>query len=352
MATTKHSVTTPSQPPASLKRKNPVLEVKNLRIHYETPRGDVVAVNGIDFTVYRGEIVGLVGESGCGKTTAAMGILDLVQAPGKIKSGEVRINGIDVRKLDERQMRQLRWKEIALIPQGAMNSLNPVMRVSEQIRDAIETHKGRQPAGKVKQDIYELLNLVGLPARVYDMFPHELSGGMKQRVCIAMAIALRPPLIIADEPTSALDVVVQRVVAQTILDVKERLGVSVVMIGHDMGLLAQMVDRLIVMYAGNIVEIAPALNAYLKPMHPYTQLLIASIPSIKERKPLKVTEGLTHDLRQNPPGCIFQYRCPHVMEICRSKVPPMLEMEPEHFVACHLYSEEDKVSSYGANTAA
>ncbi len=321
--------------------KEVVLDVKNLRIHYQTPRGDVIAVNGISFKVYRGEVVGLVGESGCGKTTAAMGILDLVQAPGKIISGEVRINGIDLRKLDERQMREKRWRDVALVPQGAMNSLNPVMRISEQISDAIGAHSNHRGAVKLRKDVLELLNLVGLPARVYNMYPHELSGGMKQRVCIAMAIALRPPLVIADEPTSALDVVVQRVVAQTILDVKTRLGVSVVLIGHDMGLQAQLVDRIIVMYAGNIVEIAPVLNAFQKPLHPYTQLLIASIPSIKERKPLKVTEGLTHDLRKPPPGCIFQFRCPFVMDVCRSVVPPLIEYEPEHFAACHLYPQKE-----------
>lgn len=333
-----------SQPQASVnpRKRDVVLEIKNLRIHYDTPKGDVIAVNGISFNVYRGEIVGLVGESGCGKTTAAMGILNLVQAPGKILSGEVRINGIDLRSLDERQLREKRWAELALVPQGAMNSLNPVMRVSDQIRDAIESHTGRQPAAKIKKDILELLNLVGLPARVYNMYPHELSGGMKQRVCIAMAIALRPPMIIADEPTSALDVVVQRVVAQTILDVKQRLGVSVILIGHDMGLQAQLVDRIIVMYAGNIVEIAPVASAFQKPLHPYTQILIASIPSIKERKPLKVVEGITHDLRKPPPGCIFQFRCPFAMDICRSVVPPMIEMDPEHFVACHLYGQKEK----------
>jgi peptide/nickel transport system ATP-binding protein len=340
MATTNTPVTVQPQTPNS--QRDVVLDVNNLRIHYETPRGDVIAVNGISFKVYRGEVVGLVGESGCGKSTTAMGILDLVQAPGRIVSGEVRINGTDLRKLDKRQLRDRRWRELALIPQGAMNSLNPVMRISDQIRDAIEAHTDRQPPEKIKKDILELFNLVGLPARIYSMFPHELSGGMKQRVCIAMAIALRPPLIIADEPTSALDVVVQRVVAQTILDVKSRLGVSVVLIGHDMGLQAQLVDRLIVMYAGNIVEIAPVKNAFNKPLHPYTQLLIASIPSIKERKPLKVTEGLTHDLRNPPPGCIFQFRCPHVMDVCRSVFPPLIEMEPEHFVACHLYEQKEK----------
>jgi oligopeptide/dipeptide ABC transporter ATP-binding protein len=211
------------------------------------------------------------------------------------------------------------------------------MRISTQIADGIETHEGRQPRSTLKERILELLNLVGLPGRVYDMYPHELSGGMKQRVCIAMAIALHPTLVIADEPTSALDVVVQRVVAQTLLDIKRRMEVSMILIGHDMGLQAQLVDRIAVMYAGNMVEVAPVKEAFADPLHPYTQLLIASIPSIKERKPLKITEGVTHDLRNPPPGCIFQYRCPHVMPRCREVAPPLRELKPDHFVACHLY---------------
>jgi oligopeptide/dipeptide ABC transporter ATP-binding protein len=319
--------------PASAK-KEVVLDVKNLHIHYETPRGDVIAVNGISFKVYRGEIVGLVGESGCGKTTAAMGILQLVQSPGRILGGEILINGKNLLGLNEHELRQRRWRDLSLIPQGAMNSLNPVMKVKDQIADGITTHEGRQDGKKLKKRILELFALVGLPERVYDQFPHELSGGMKQRVCIAMAIALSPPLIIADEPTSALDVVVQRVIAQTLLDVKNRLGVSMILIGHDMGLQAQLVDRIIVMYAGNIVEVAPVAQAFENPLHPYTQLLIASIPSIKERKPLKITEGITHDLRNPPPGCIFQFRCPEIMDDCRKDVPPLVEVEPEHFVAC------------------
>jgi peptide/nickel transport system ATP-binding protein len=313
------------------------LQVKNLRIHYDTPRGDVIAVNGINFHVYRGETLGLVGESGCGKSTTVMGILRLVQSPGRIVSGEVVLNGTDIMALPEARLREVRWNKISLIPQGAMNSLNPVMRIKDQIADGITTHELGLHGEPLKERILELLNLVGLPGRVYDLFPHELSGGMKQRVCIAMAIALNPALIIADEPTSALDVVVQRVVAQTLLEVKRRLGVSMILIGHDMGLQAQLVDRIAVMYAGNIVEIAPVKKLFEEPLHPYTQLLIASIPSVKERKPLKITEGLTHDLRNPPPGCIFQFRCPHVMEQCRRIVPPLREIKPDHFVACHLY---------------
>jgi oligopeptide/dipeptide ABC transporter ATP-binding protein len=314
-----------------------VLEVKNLRVHYATPLGDVIAVNGVDLKVFEGETIGLVGESGCGKSTLAMSILRLVQPPGRIVSGQVQIHGIDLIALSERELRQVRWNQIALIPQGAMNSLNPVMRVKSQIAEAIETHQVQRSQQELKERILRLLAMVGLPGRVYDMYPHELSGGMKQRVCIAMAIALTPSVIIADEPTSALDVVVQRVVAQTLLDVKRTLGVSMILIGHDMGLMAQLVDRIAVMYAGNIVEIAPVKDIFAEPLHPYTQLLLASIPSVKERKPLVVTEGLTHDLRRPPPGCIFQLRCPFVMDKCREVVPPLRELRPNHYAACHLY---------------
>ena len=313
-----------------------ILDVNHLSVHYLTPRGAVIAANDINLYVKQGEIVGLVGESGCGKTTVAMSILQMVQPPGKIVQGEIYLNGEDIVPLSERELRRIRWKELALIPQGAMNSLNPVTKVKEQIGDAIQAHEkiGRR---ELKEKILSLLHDVGLPDRVYNMYPHELSGGMKQRVCIAMAVSLNPSLILADEPTSALDVVVQRVVAQTLMDVKKRLGVSMIMIGHDMGLQAQMVDRMAVMYAGNLVEVGPVGPIFEHAYHPYTRLLIDSIPSIKERKPLKVTEGLTHDLRNPPPGCCFQFRCPSVTARCREVRPAQIEMEPDHWVACFLY---------------
>ncbi len=316
-----------------------LLDVRGLRVHYDTPGGDVIAVNGVDFQIRQGETVGLVGESGCGKTTLAMAILRLVQPPGRIVDGQVLLEGTDVVRLSEGRLRDLRWRKLALIPQGAMNSLNPVMRIKDQIGDAILTHEGRQAKPGLRERIVKLLSLVGLPSRVYSMHPHELSGGMKQRVCIAMAIALNPPLIIADEPTSALDVVVQRLVGQTLLEVKERLGMAMILIGHDMGLQAQLVDRLAIMYAGNIVENAPVRSAFAEPLHPYTQLLIAAVPSIKERKPLRLTEGLTHDLRRPPPGCVFQLRCPQVRGRCRAAAPPLRELRPNHFAACHLYHD-------------
>jgi len=317
-----------------------ILEVSDLHVQYFTPRGTVQAVNSVHLSVKQGEIMGLVGESGCGKTTVAMAILQMVQAPGRIVKGEICINGHDIIGLPERELRKVRWRELALIPQGAMNSLNPVTRISEQMEDAILAHEKMDKLA-LKLRVLRLLNDVGLPERVYRMYPHELSGGMKQRVCIAMSVSLNPSIIIADEPTSALDVVVQRVVAQTLMDVKQRLGVSMIMIGHDMGLQAQLVDRVAVMYAGNMVEIGPVKEIFANPRHPYTRLLIDSIPSIKERRPLKVTEGLTHDLRNPPVGCSFQFRCPQAESRCRMAQPTMIEVGPDHTVACVQYQPLD-----------
>ena len=318
-----------------------VLNVENLRIHYATPQGDVIAVSDVSFNLFEGETLGLVGESGCGKSTTAYGILQLVQPPGYIVHGSIEVDGTEVLNLEEEELRKFRWTGLSLIPQGAMNSLNPTMRVKDQIIDVIESHEGKKRNAKALQKrIFELFQNVGLPNRIYSMYPHELSGGMKQRVCIAMAVALHPTVVIADEATSALDVVVQRIVAQTLIKVKDEIGVSLVVIGHDMGLLAQIVDRIAVMYAGKMVEIAPVENIYAKPLHPYTQLLIDSIPSIKERKPLKITEGITHDPRNPPSGCIFRLRCPFAWEHCAEVEPQSIFVEEKHEVACHLFDEQ------------
>ena len=329
---------------ASTQPGTPVLSVRDLRVYYETPKGDVLAVDGVDLDLFEGEALGLVGESGCGKSTAAMGILQLVNPPGRIVGGSVMLGGRDLLKLSEEQVRRIRWTQLALIPQGAMNSLNPTMKVSSQIADAIVAHDGGQRPDRLRAQILDLLRRVGLPERTYDLYPHELSGGMKQRVCIAMAIALNPRVIIADESTSALDVVVQRVVAQTIKKVKDDLGMSMIMIGHDMGLMAQMVDRVAVMYAGKVVEIAPVRAMFATPRHPYSQILIDSVPSLKQRKPLKSSEGITHDPRNPPPGCIFQLRCPHVMDVCRSVPPAQRLVGPNQWAACHLYPETPEAS--------
>ncbi len=323
----------------------PLLRIEDLRTYYLTPAGAVKAADGVTFTVNREERFGLVGESGCGKSTAIMSILRLVPAPGRIIGGKILLSrgdgdgqADDLVTLSEAEMRKVRWRRISLIPQGAMNSLNPVMRVFDQIADGITTHEGLQARSELEERIGQLLTTVGLTPRVMRMFPHELSGGMKQRVCIAMAIALKPQLLIADEPTSALDVVVQRLVTQTVVEVQERVGASMILIGHDMGLQAQLVHRLCVMYAGKVAEVGQVRDMFKKPLHPYTQLLEASIPSIKQRKAPTSIPGLPPALLTPPPGCLFHPRCPRAMAQCSDVVPELREVEPGHIVACHLYN--------------
>jgi peptide/nickel transport system ATP-binding protein len=321
-------------------RHDEVLRVENLQVRYRTPAGEAQAVRGVSFTIARGERFGLVGESGSGKSTTANAILRLIKPPGYIAGGRVLIEGIDVLGLRDEELRRLRWKKLALVMQGAMNSLNPVMRVGEQIADAIKAHSDtRTTATDLEARITTLLGTVGLPARAYRMFPHELSGGMKQRACIAMAMVLEPALIIADEPTSALDVVVQRVVAQTLIEVGERLGASLLLIGHDMGLQARLVHRLGVMYAGELVEIGTVEALFKQPRHPYTQLLISSVPSLKVRTLPKPIPGLPPSLVNPPAGCVFHPRCPHAMAICREVAPTPREVAPGQIAACHLYNE-------------
>jgi len=315
------------------------LQVKDLKVYYDTPTGDIKAVDGVSFDVYKGECLGVVGESGCGKSTAAYGILRLVQHPGKVVGGNVEVDSLSVSKLSEEEFRKIRATKLSLIPQGAMNSLNPTMNIGAQIKDLIVTHEQSISKSALNQQIEGLLRKVGLPLRVVKMFPHELSGGMKQRVCIAIGIALNPSLVIADESTSALDVVVQRIVAQTLKNVQREMGVSMIMIGHDMGLMAQMVDRIAVMYAGKVVEISPIKEFFSNPRHPYSKVLIDSIPSLKERKPLKLVEGITHDPRNPPPGCIYQLRCPFAEENCRTSSPAWRHLKDGHQVACHQVKE-------------
>ena len=312
-----------------------ILQVKNLRVHYATPTGDVIAVNGGYLNVYEGETVGLVGESGCGKTTMAMGILRLVQPPGRIVHGEVVINGLDLVPLEEAQLREVRWKQISLIPQGAMNSLNPVMRIRNQVTDGMRAHRPEMSRQELEARVFETLEMVGLEREVASMYPHELSGGMKQRVCVAIAISLHPKVIIADEPTSALDVVVQRQVMETMVELYEQLGAAVVLIGHDMGLMAQFAERLAVMYAGRLVEVGGIREVFHDPLHPYTRLLIDSVPLLDEKGSFRGIPGLTPSLLHVPPGCNFHPRCPTAREGCAEQVPSLVEVAPNRWVACH-----------------
>lgn len=326
----------------------PLLTVEDLCVYFWTGRGPVRAVDGVTFTVRRKERFGLVGESGCGKSTTAMAILRLIKPPGCIEGGRILLDGEDLLPLTKEEMRQVRWRRVALVPQGAMNSLNPIMRIRDQIADAIATHEEGSTRQEIAARILELLDTVELPPRVADLYPHELSGGMKQRVCIAMATALNPQLIIADEPTSALDVVVQRAVMQTLIDIQEQLESSLIFIGHDMGLTAQVVNRIGVMYAGKLMEVADVREIYKEPLHPYTQALIASLPSVKEKRKKVGIAGLPPFLLNPPPGCIFHPRCPHAMPLCSQAVPEYRELRLGHFVACHLYNED---TGYGAQRA-
>ncbi len=315
-----------------------ILDVRDLHVHYETSRGPVQAVNGVSFVLREGERLGLVGESGSGKTTMALALMRLIRPPGKIVSGQMLLEGDDLVAFSEEGMRQVRLARIALVAQGAMNSLNPVMRVRDQIRDSLVDHGVKLTDKAFDTRVQELLESVGLRKDVANMFPHELSGGMKQRVCIAIAISLRPKLIIADEPTSALDVVVQRQVMDTLLRVQEDLGASIILIGHDMGLMAQVVDRVGIMYAGNMAEVSEVGSLFREPLHPYSQLLIASLPSLEAKGSFQGIPGLPPSLLNRPVGCSFRARCPRAMERCAVVEPLLREVEPGRRVSCHLYS--------------
>jgi peptide/nickel transport system ATP-binding protein len=318
----------------------PVLEVRDLNTNYHTPRGAVKAVDGVSFTLYPGQRMGLIGESGSGKSTIALSLLRLIRSPGRIESGEVLLDGVDLLSLSDEEMRQKRLAEMALISQGAMNSLNPVSRVHTLMLDGFRNHDVELPQDEIEQRIAALLARVGLPPTVADLYPHQLSGGMKQRVCIAIAISLGPKVIIADEPTSALDVVVQRSVMQTLRRVQEDIGSAVILIGHDMGLMAQFADKVGVMYAGKLVEEGPVRQIFAQPQHPYTQLLMESLPSLESRQMSRGVSGQPPSLLAPPPGCVFHPRCPYVMERCRVEVPRLQFTGTDHRAACHLLDEK------------
>jgi len=326
----------------------PLLEVSNLRTYYHTPRGPVKAVDDVSFTVAAGERYGLIGESGCGKSTVAFSILRLIRPPGSIEGGAVRLNGVNIMEYSDEQMRQMRLAQIALISQGAMNSLNPVIRIRQQMADGLRSHNVTLSPAEERARIDALLQRVGLRSGVAALYPHQLSGGMKQRVCIAIAISLRPQLIIADEPTSALDVVVQRHVMQTLRKVQAELGSAVILIGHDMGLMAQFASRVGVMYAGKLAEEGPVRTLFAQPKHPYSQLLMASLPSLEQKDVFRGIKGYPPLLLKPPPGCIFHPRCPYALARCKVETPALRLVGPQHRAACHLL--EDLPSPLPATT--
>ncbi len=327
--------------------QKPLLEVKSLKTHFFTEDGVVHAVDGVDFVVYPGEILGLVGESGCGKSVTSLSVMRLVSPPGKILEGEVILDGTNLLNLSEDEMMKVRGNRVSMIFQQPQTALNPVFRVGDQIAEVLSIHQDFGKEAGRKRAV-ELLKMVGIPdaERRAEAFPHELSGGMAQRVMIAMALACVPELLIADEPTTALDVTIQAQILDLVLEMREKMGTSVILITHDLGVIAEVAERVAVMYAGEIVEQAEAGELFDNPLHPYTQGLIGSIPilgQIKER--LDVIPGSVPNLIDPPPGCRFAARClsrvKHGLRICGEADPELAEIEPEHFVRCWLYENAE-----------
>ena len=317
-----------------------ILEIKNLTAYYEIGSNPTRAVDNASLGIIRrGEIFGIAGESACGKTTLALAILRLLKPPGHIRGGEVIFDGTNLLELAEEEIRSIRWKRISYVPQSSMNALNPVMKIRDQISDSIEAHESRQSKDELNNRIEKLLMNVGLSPEITGMYPHELSGGMKQRVAIAMATALDPEVLIADEPTTALDVIVQRGILQLLREIRDRMH-TILLITHDMAAQAEISDRVGIMYAGKIMEIGRTENVFKDPFHPYTRLLISSIPRLKMRTELAWITGLPPDLRHPPPGCRFHPRCPHfIAGICDVEEPQLAEVEPGRFAACYLYGD-------------
>jgi peptide/nickel transport system ATP-binding protein len=327
------------EPQAEARTREALVELRALRVAY----GDVVAVDGIDLTIGAGEILGLAGESGCGKTTVANTVMQILRPPAHVVSGQILFRGRDLTASSAEELRRHRWRNVSMVFQGAMNALNPVMRVGDQFVDMMRAHE-HVSRRKALSRAGELLDLVGIDARRVRAYPHELSGGMRQRVIIAMALALSPELVILDEPTTALDVVVQREILQEVEALKRDLGFAVLFITHDLSLLLEFADRIAIMYAGEIVETAPSAALAHSPLHPYTQGLLQSFPPLTgPRMRLSGIPGAPPDLRDMPGGCRFHPRCPHCLPDNAalylrqtSERPRLREIAAGHSVACHL----------------
>ncbi len=325
--------------------KRPLIDMRDVRIYYHTSVGEAKVVDGVDLLIRRDEIFGLAGESGCGKSTLVEGLLRLIKPPGHVKSGSVTFyhtedQPVDLLKVSNTELRNLRWKHVSYVPQGAMNALNPVMRIGDQVVDAIRAHTSMDRR-EIMNRVLELLKMVGLPPTVARQYPFELSGGMRQRVTIASAVSLQPDLLVADEPTTALDVNIQRVILQELKEIREQLGLAIIYVSHDMAVHAELADRMGIMYAGGVVEVGNTNDIFKRPLHPYTQGLIGSIPKVGgERKRLEGIPGLAPSPLAWPSGCKFHPRCPVALESCRDRVPVLREIEPGRQVACHLYDDK------------
>lgn len=316
-----------------------LLEVKNLRTYFDTTKGDYKAVDDASFELGYGEALGLVGESGCGKTTCALSIAKLLPKEGRVAGGQILLEGTDILKLSDEEVRAKRWKEVSIIFQGAMNALNPVMRVGDQIAEAIVLHE------KLKQEdallrAGELFELVEMPRDRINNYPHEFSGGMKQRAMIAMALACNPKLVIGDEPTTALDVMVQAQILNLLEKLRRELNMGLILITHDLSILGETCDKIAVMYGGKIVEVGTVEDIFDHTSHPYTERLIACFPNIGKEKVIPGgIQGTPPNMFDPPTGCSFHPRCHKAVDICKTEVPTQIKISEKHFSACHLCRE-------------
>ncbi|WP_425086401.1 ABC transporter ATP-binding protein [Streptomyces liangshanensis] len=322
----------PAATPFTQDSTDVVLDVRDLRVEYVGESGRTPAVSDVSFTLRRGEVLGIAGESGSGKSTLAYAITRLHKPPAEISRGEIHYTKpdgttVDVLAMDEDELRGFRWEELSIVFQSAMNALNPILRIGAQIEDVIVAHRPKMDARERAARVVELLGIVGIPADRANSYPHELSGGMRQRAMIAVGLALDPEIIVMDEPTTALDVVIQRQIIEKIMELKDRLGFSVVFITHDLSLLIELSDTIAVMYGGKVVEMAPADDFYRRPQHPYSRGLLGSFPTLGgPKRELTGIIGSPPDLRRLPSGCAFAPRCPHAFDACATQVPPLLQV--------------------------
>jgi len=338
-----------------------LLEVEGLKTYFHTHEGIVRAVDDVSFHIDEGETLGVVGESGCGKSITALSIMQLVPKPrGRIEGGAIRYHGgddpVDLTTFDPKgpKMRSIRGNELAMIFQEPMTSLNPVYSVGEQIMEAVRLHQLADEK-QARERAIEMLSRVniGRPAETVDAYPHQLSGGMRQRIMIAMALSCDPTLLIADEPTTALDVTIEAQILEIIEDLQEQFGMSVMFITHDLDVIGEIAERVMVMYTGNVVETATTEQLFYNPAHPYTRALLKSIPRIGEHEKLEPIRGTVPNLLNLPQGCYFAPRCPFAMDICRKKAPPQFEVEDGHYAKCWLHGEEaDAAAPVGASAGA
>ena len=333
-----------------------LLDIKNLKTYFHTRSGSGKAVDDVSFQLGKGEVLGLAGESGCGKTTTCLSIMRMIDSPGEIMEGQILYENakqvmkddtddertLNILDLSEPEMRKIRGNHISMIFQGAMNAMNPVHRIGDQIMEVLKIHEPQVPKEEAWQRVIDILEVVGIDSSRARDYPHQLSGGQKQRALIAMALVNNPDIVIADEPVTALDVIVQAQVLKATKELQKKFNLSMIMITHDLSVIAEVCETLAIMYAGKMVEYGKLRTVFKEPSHPYTQLLIAAFPSIVgPLKELKDIGGDVPDLRNPPPGCNFHPRCPFVMDICRTEEPPNFDTK-DGFVACWLYKEKEK----------